>query len=162
MVGPDTILCGKVGMLDANIFQATASNDALSGANMTGTIKKAIAQTYVILRNICALIMLAGLIFTGIRILISSNNPQKQAQWKLYLLDWLVGLILLIFSHIIMYGIFYVSDTLTYVLAKGMFGGGSLNWELMLKCGSSFEAATQIISLLMLGYLIYLTVVFSI
>lgn len=163
-IGPDTIFCGKISMLDANIFQANSSNGVLSGANMAGTIKKAIAQTYVILRNICALLMLAGLIYIGIRILVDSNLPNKQAQWKQYLTDWLIGLILLIFSHVLMYGVFYISDTITIVLSKSMIEGGmgGLNFQLIKDCFLSLEAAKQIVCIVMLGYLIYLTVIFAI
>lgn len=124
LVGPDTIFCGRVKLLDANIFKAeTYSGIVTSTANMTGTIKIAIAKMYVTLRNLCAMIMLGGLIFTGIRILVSSNVPTKMAQWRAYLQDWLIGLILLIFSHILMNGVFYISDSLVNIFRENIVEG---------------------------------------
>ena len=170
-IGPDTIFTGGVSILDANIFDpaivsSTTSNEfkdvVLSGSGFSGTIKKGIATTYVVLRNICATIMLAGLIFTGIRVLITANNPQKKAQWLQLVYDWLVGMMLLIFSHVIMYGIFWISDTITNALSASLMGFGGLNFTLIKTCLLSFDSATQVVSLVMLGYLMYLTIVFAI
>lgn len=164
LVGPDTIFSGNVGILDANIFNVTVSNNGIiQNSNVLGSIKEGIAETYVIVRNICAILMLAGLIFTGIRILVSANLPNKKAEWMRYLQDWLIGIVLLIFSHIIMIIIFYVSDTIVAGLRASMFGNGSnWNWELVKQCFASFDSAEQIVCLVMLGYMIYLTVVFAI
>lgn len=128
-----------------------------------GAVKKGIAETYVVVRNICAILMLAGLIFTGIRVLVSANIPNKRAEWMKYLQDWLIGIVLLIFSHIIMILIFYVSDTIVEGLRESMFGSGSnLNWELVKRISKSWEAADLIVCIAMLGYMIYLTVIFTI
>lgn len=162
LIGPDAIFQGKIGLLDANFFQADDVGKALNGFSLTYTIKLAIAEIYVVLRNLCAVIMLGGLIFVGIRILLTSNHPEKQAQWKSILTDWLIGLVLLIFVHILMIGIFYISDTITFVLAKTLVGSGSMNSELISKCADSWDSAEQIICLFMLGYLIYLTVIYAI
>lgn len=145
-IGPDTIFSGRVKMLNANIFNSdlidlfggevgetgilddaseSVSNvveDVYKGGNIIGTLKKGISTTYVILRNICAMIMLAGLIFTGIRILVTSNTPNMAAQWRQYMFDWFAGMILLIFSHVVMYGIFYISDLITASLGNSLMG----------------------------------------
>lgn len=164
LVGPDTIFSGQVGILNANIFEANVNTTGIiQNSNVMGSIKKGLAETYVVLRNVCAIIMLAGLIFTGIRILVSSNIPTKRTQWLMILQDWLIGMVLLVFSHIIMIGIFYVSDTLVNALRSSMVGSNSnLNWELVKECFASFDSAQQVVCLVMLGYLIYLTVIFAI
>lgn len=181
-IGPDTIISGEVSTLNANIFEANTetisfsknnasaipasvdgvASDIVYGSNLSGTLKKGVASTYVVLRNICAMIMLAGLIFTGIRVLVTSNTPNKAAQWRQLIFDWLVGMALLIFSHVIMYGIFWVSDALTTVLKDSMMGFGGLNFTLIKQCLTSLDSAEQIICLVMLTYLIYLTLVFII
>lgn len=172
-IGPDTIFSGEVLMLNANIFKNVAMEDrndmlaALSDATQPGyhivvKVRQSIANIYYTLRNICGYIMLAGLIFTGIRILVSANVPTKRGQYLNLLQDWLIGMIILIFSHIIMIGIFYVSDTLTDALALSTMGVGSLNLTLAKQCLSSWDSAEQIIYMVMLGYLIYLTVIFAI
>lgn len=181
-IGPDTIFAGKVMILNANIFKTVnitdmqqfeglqksieSITDAVSDVTSPGyymiiTIREALAEIYIVLRNICAYIMLAGLLYTGIRVLISSNNPQKQAQWKSYVFDWLVGMILLIFSHVIMVGIFTISDLLVEALATETNGFGGINFQLICQCVSSYDGAEQMICLIMLGYLICLTIVYA-
>ena len=93
---------------------------------MIREIRETVAIIYVVLRNICALIMLAGLIFTGIRILLNSHNPQKRGTYLMLIQDWLAGMALLIFSHIIMIGIFYVSDKLVNAISVSTTGLGGI------------------------------------
>lgn len=138
------------------------SDQVSPGYNMISTITIGIASVYLTLRNICGFIMLAGLIFTGIRILITSNTPTKMATWRALLQDWFIGMILLIFSHVIMVGIFYVSDLLTEALSDSLNEFGGLNFNLIVKCLKSFDSAEQIICLIMLGYMIWLTIVFAV
>jgi len=181
-IGPDTIFSGNVRILDANIFEVenfSNPTDFLTMFNSVGTVnglasatapgydlivslKEGIATVYKALRDICGYIMLAGLIFTGIRILLSSNIPTKKTQYLMLLQDWLIGMVLLIFSHVIMVGVFYISDTLVEALSMELNGVGGINTNLILQCLLSFDSAEQIICLIMLGYLIYLTVIFTI
>lgn len=187
-IGPDTIFAGDVKLLNANIFDTTdisqvsditnmvvdentgtlsvtetvttLSNATSPGYKMIVKIREAIASTYTALRDVCGYIMLAGLIFTGIKILLGSNIPSKNTRWLEALQDWLIGMALLIFSHIIMIGIFTLSDTLCDGLSGSLYGIGSINFTLITQCLLSWDSAEQIIYLIMLGYLIYLTVVF--
>lgn len=152
---------GVGGKLKA-ISVTDASKKLSPGYHMITTIRKGVASVYITLRNICGFIMLAGLIFTGIRILITSNTPTKMATWRALLQDWFIGMILLIFSHVIMVGIFYVSDLLTAALSDSSNGFGGLNFNLIVKCLKSFDSAEQIICLIMLGYMIWLTIVFAV
>ena len=167
IVGPDTIFSGDIDILDANIFQ-----DYNAGSNwwdktvnaavpsLGQQLRKMVSGIYVILRNICAIIMLIALIVVGIKILISTNRANDRAQWMMLLQDWVVGLALLVFSHIIMTTIFYISDTLVDAL-KGALGNGNFVKELLFQCFKSWDKAEQIIYLIMLGWLLYLTVVFA-
>lgn len=165
-VGPDTIFSGKLAALDANIFRDTLNTDSnilLDSTSVLGSAKKGIAATYTNLRNICAIVMLAGLLFTGIRILISSNLPNKRAEWLKYLQDWLIGMALLIFSHVIMVMVFYISDTLVNALSQAMVGSGSnMAADLQKECWGMWDLTPQVVSLVCLGYMIYLTMVFAV
>lgn len=171
-IGPDTIFSGQIEMLDANIFKVdTALNigddsfnfgEVFQDSNLIGTIKVGIASTYVTLRNLAALIMLGGLIFSGIRILVSSNIPTQKQEWLRILQDWVIGMALLIFSHVIMVTIFWISDKLTEGLSRSLYGFGGLNFQLMWQCLVSMDFAEQIVSLAMFGYMTYLTVVFAV
>ena len=138
-VGPDSIFTGKVALLDANIFKEVSglsidfngdgTNDMSidqTALNLNGTIKKGVATTYIVLRNICATIMLIALLFAGIRILVTSNIPTKKSRWLEIMQDWLIGMGLLVFSHVIMVVVFYMSDMLVEALSKELFGTGRI------------------------------------
>lgn len=124
-------------------------------------VTRAVAKFYVILRNISAIVMLAGLIFTGIRILLSANIPTKKTQYLMLLQDWLMGMALLIFSHIIMILIFEMCDAITGALSVSM-GSGSIKWEIIKQLGGSFDSTTQIISLILYFWINWLVIVFAI
>lgn len=180
-IGPDAIFAGNVEFLNANIFKVASPADPTQWINMFQdlgvtegiatmtspgyhlmiTIKRGVATTYKVLRDICGYIMLAGLIWTGIRIVLSVNTPGKKSQYMQLLQDWFIGMALLIFAHVIMVGVFYISDTLVEALAVNLNGVGGINANLVWNCLVSFDSAEQTICLVMLGYLIYLTVVFA-
>lgn len=146
-----------------DIFGIGAGNSELQpGVNMVNSMRKAVAGVYYVLRNISGFIMLAGLIFTGIRIILSSNIPTKKGIYLTYLQDWLIGMALLIFSHIIMIGVFWISDTLVNALATNLTGFGGMNFALIHECLISNNLGEQIICCLMAAYLIWLTIIFAI
>lgn len=157
LVGPETIFSGKLSMTNANIFRG----------GMTGTmatVREAVARIYYLLRNICGFIMLGGLIFTGIRILLSSNIPTKKTQYLILLQDWLIGMVLLVLSHVLMTGIFYISDAITTALNTSLTTFGGFNFQLVkgLSFFGSYKMSTQLVYAILLGYLIWMTVVFAI
>lgn len=170
IVGPDTIFRGDIDILNANIFKQYSPNSnnnswwdkavEATTPSLGVQLRKMVSGIYVILRNICAIILLIGLIVVGIKILISTNRAQNRAEWMMLLQDWVVGLALLVFSHIIMTTIFYISDTLVDAL-KGALGNGNFVKELLVQCFKSWDGAEQIIYLIMLAWLLYLTIVFA-
>lgn len=170
IVGPDTIFRGDIDILNANIFKQYSPNSnnnswwdkavEATTPSLGAQLRKMVSGIYVILRNICAIILLIGLIVVGIKILISTNRAQNRAEWMMMLQDWVVGLALLMFSHIIMTAIFYISDTLVDAL-KGALGNGNFVKELIVASLKSWDKAEQIIYLIMLAWLLYLTVVFA-
>lgn len=156
-IGPDTIFSGGIPSLNANIFKAgeRSEDDILTD------VSSAVAKFYVMLRNVCAVIMLAGLIFTGIRILLSANIPTKKTQFLMLLQDWLIGMGLLIFSHIIMILVFEISDSITDALSKSI-GEGSIKWQLIRQMGGSFESTAQTTALILYHWVQILTIIFAI
>ena len=157
-IGPDTMFKGDIAGLNANIFKYINSTGT---EDMLGNVAKTVAKFYVLLRNIAAIILLGGLIFTGIRILISSNIPNKKAQWLTYLQDWLIGIILLIFSHIIMILIFELTEAIVTALSREAFRG-SIKWTLVCNMMYSNDMITQTIALLLYHWVQWLTIVFAI
>ena len=173
-VGPDTIFSGRVKILNANIFSDVEATSALTtisgelsggiGSETVNKVRAAIAGVYVILRNICGLVMLCGLLYTGIQILISSNIPTKKTQYLMLIQDWLIGMALLIFSHIIMIFVFYISDAIGDAFESAV-GGDGLMYGLIKKAKSSLDNGESYTTILALGincYLFYLTGFFAI
>lgn len=157
LVGPDTIFSGQIELANANIFRS----------GMTGTmanVRNAVAKIYYLLRNICGFIMLGGLIFTGIRILLSSNIPTKKTQYLILLQDWLIGMVLLVLSHVLMTGIFYISDAIVAALSTSLSYFGGMNFHCLSKILSitNWKYTSLVIHTILLGYLIWMTVVFAI
>lgn len=147
---------------NAGDFNDNASTVTSNGYYLLVRLKQIISKIYVIMRNICATIMLAGLIYTGIKILLYSNIPGKKGEWLKYLQDWCIGLILLVFSHIILIGVLEISDKLVESLSTGMWGFGGVNWQLAYGSLKSWDSTEQIIYIIMLWYMIYLVIVYGI
>jgi len=104
--------------------------------------------------------MLGGLIFTAIRILLSANVPTKKTQYLMLLQDWLIGMALLIFSHIIMILVFELCDAIVEALSVSM--GGGIKWEIIKQMGGSFDSTTQVIALILYHWINWLVIVFAI
>ncbi|MCI9063178.1 MAG: hypothetical protein HFJ17_01015, partial [Clostridia bacterium] len=172
ILSPEHIFAGDYPLLDANIFNkntASTSVGALSldayygaGASLSGAIKTGVSGVYYILRNTCIVALLSVLIYTGIRIILSSNSPEKQGHWKMFLIDWMKAMALVIFIHVLMIAIFYVTDLIKEAFAQTLSGetiaaqcAKNLLWD-------SWDFTTQIISLVLFGYVTYLNIVFII
>lgn len=170
MMSPDKIFKGDVELLNANIFEAeniegSFSSNISSGKSLASSLKKVVANVYVLLRNIAAIVLLCLLIYTGIRILLQTAHPYEQAKWKASLLDWVKALCLLLFMHYLMVGVFYVSDLLVASLSES-FGNTSIvaSIRLSFQNTSMFTNAGTVywIYLIMYAYVTYLTIVFMI
>lgn len=166
LMSPDKIFSGDVKLLDANIFSAKNINGKFqelipTGQSLASGLKNTVSNIYILLRNICAVILLCLLIYTGIRILLMSASPYDQAKWKQALIDWVKALCLLMFMHIIMIGIFYISDGLVEAL-KQSYGDQSIvaaiRWSF--HSTSFLDGTACIINMIMYIYVTYLTIVF--
>lgn len=146
----------------ASELSSSAGTYGHIGSSILTRVSFIVARFYIILRNICAMVMLAGLIFTGIRILISSNIPTQKTQYLMLLQDWLMGMCLLIFSHIIMVLIFEISDALVAFLAPSILNYGSFKFEILVKLFASGDSVMIITSWMMYIYIQWLTIVFAV
>lgn len=167
LVDPTSIFKGDVKVLNADIFSANETTSWTSGdpGSLISVLKKNVAATYEIIRNLAAVILLALLIYTGIRIVLASNSAQEKAKWKMILMDWIKALALVIFVHVLMITIFSVSKLITDAISSGTSNGDnyivlikkqydSLGWG-----SSGLQYWTLVV---MYGYITYLTVVFAI
>lgn len=131
------------------------------GNNIVGKLKGVVSGIYVTLRNFCAIGMLCMLIYTGIRIVLSSASASEQKEWKMRLMDWLKAVVLLVTVHFLMIGIFYISEIIMDAMKS------SNNISLTQQIGraalfSSWNFWEEIVLVVIYGYVTYLTVVFAI
>ncbi len=93
-----SIFSNKVDTFNVNFFKNTKNP---SNKNIAANLRNIISTWYVTLRNIALVLMLLVLVFIGIKITISSVASDK-AKYKQLLMDWLIGICLLLFMHYIM------------------------------------------------------------
>lgn len=174
LMSPDKIFRGDVNLLNANIFKAETDDGKSVGdefknflkngdTSLASALKRTISNIYILLRNICAVVLLCLLIYTGIRILLMSASPYDQAKWRQALIEWVKALCLLMFMHFIMVGIFYISDLIVDSL-KQSFGNSSIvasiRWGFLNT--SIWNESGAIITTILYLYATYLTIVFFI
>lgn len=168
LLSPEDIFSGKVQITNANIFSSKFEEDgnfSLSDSNLFNhlmkQIKQGTASLYYITRNLAVVILLSLLIYTGIRIVMASNNVGEKAKWKEYLYDWLKALALVMFVELIMIGIFYICEVVTQGLTES-FGGDSIVTYIRKNFNktSIFDFVGSILYLIMYAYVTYMTIVF--
>lgn len=166
LLSPDDIFSGNVKIADANIFThdpSTASEWTFFG-KLLKELKKAVAGLYYTMRNLAVIILLCLLIYSGIKIILSANSSQEKAKWKTYLYDWLKALALVMFVHVIMIGIFAISDTVVDGLSGALNDNGTIVSEIRQQFNrtSFFDVTSNWFYVIMYAYVTYITIVFLI
>lgn len=103
-ITPQEIFSNKIPLLDVDFFNPTESKELDDGTKMESTaseLRPTISNWYTILRDISLVALLSVLVYTGIRILISSTSNDK-AKYKQMLVDWVVAICLLFMMQYIM------------------------------------------------------------
>lgn len=108
VLSPEEIFSNKIGLLDVNFFApnkydniSTQDGQATEQTSSALVLQPTISAWYYALRNLAIVALLSILVYTGIRIIISSSADDK-AKYKQRLMDWLVAMCLLFFMHYIM------------------------------------------------------------
>ena len=91
----EEIFSGKVGILGIDFISGEGQTEGLA------SVRKVIASWYKTLRLIAIVGFLSILIYTGIRIMLSSTAEDK-AKYKEWIINWIIGLGILFFMHYIM------------------------------------------------------------
>ena len=124
-ISPEQIFANEIPLLDVNFFNPKTNEyyeeiqSSIPGNSQTNTddkpkssaaiLQSTIANWYIAIRNFCIVVLLSILLYTGIRIVISSSSQDK-AKYKQRLMDWLIGMCLLFFMHYIMAFAMTVTD----------------------------------------------------
>lgn len=164
MISPDDIFTGKVKIANANIFKqdSTKMSEWTPFGKLMKSLKSAVAGLYYIMRNLAIVILLCLLIYSGIRIVLASSVANEKAKWKEYLYDWLKALFLVMFIHVIMIGIFYISDVVVDGLSSSLNYDHTIVSEIRIQFmkTSFFDVTSNWFYVIMYVYVTYLSVVF--
>lgn len=157
---------GELEISNINIFEnmptGTLSDywdDSSNENSVINAVKVSAAGWYYSLRNIAAVGLLCVLIYTAIRIMLTTIAEEKAA-YKDRLVDWVKATCLVIFAHVLMIVILHVTDLIVEILASSTGRFSSIAWvraQLLLDWDM-----TQIVYLVMYGIIIYYTVCFAI
>ncbi len=112
-VTPDDIIFNRVGITNINFFDISSAGDQ----SIVQTIRINIATWYYILRVFATVILLAVLIYIGIRMALSTV-ASEQAQYKRMLKDWAVSFALIFFLNYIIIFTLEVNNALVALLSK--------------------------------------------
>lgn len=107
----------EVPIVDANFFNYTTagkyslldSSGNVDTTNVIYQLRYNLAGIYYIIRNLSIAILLFILIYLGIRIALSAI-PEKKANYKILLKDWVVAFLLVLSVHFIMYGVLFINE----------------------------------------------------
>lgn len=157
---------GELEISNINIFEnmptGTVSDywdDSSNENSVINAVKVSAAGWYYSLRNIAAVGLLCVLIYTAIRIMLTTIAEEKAA-YKDRLVDWVKATCLVIFAHVLMIVILHVTDLIVEILASSTGRFSSIAWvraQLLLDWDM-----TQIVYLVMYGIIIYYTICFAI
>lgn len=115
----DKIFSGKIPAFDINFINPNQYNGDANkqGASIAIAITKTIGKWYVALRNLAIVILLSVLVYSGIRIVISSSADDR-AKYKERAIDWLIAMCLIFFMHYIMAFILQMIDVLNETIGQ--------------------------------------------
>ncbi len=99
----DKIFSGDIPALDINFITPSdyGGNTEMQEKSISYQISDIVAKWYNAIRNLAIIGLLSVLVYSGVRILISSSVDDR-AKYKQRLFDWLVAMCLIFFMHYIM------------------------------------------------------------
>lgn len=122
----EEVFSGKINLLDVNFIDDSNTDEDWN------KIRSVIASWYKVLRMVAIIGLLSVLIYTGIKIIISSNTKDK-AKYKELIINWFIAVVLVFTLHYIMAFILSVVEEIMQLL-QGMTGVIGVNAG-----GTSFE-----------------------
>lgn len=134
-ISPEEIFENKIGLLDVNFFNPNEYENIETVTGVSGeqtstalTLRPTITKWYYAIRNFAIVALLLILVYTAIRIIISSSADDK-AKYKQRLVDWIAAMCILFFMHYIM----AFAITLTEEITKSVI---TLNKDYYILIGS--------------------------
>ncbi len=109
----EDLIYNKIPLLDVNVFK---TGDVTENSSVM-TIRKTIAIWYVSLRNLTLVILAILIIYTGVRLAISTVASDK-AKYKQMIYGWLIAITIVFFIHYIIYFIIQINETLVKTFSR--------------------------------------------
>lgn len=117
VISPEDIIQNKIGMFNVNFFGKNENiNENDNSTNIADELHLVIAKWYYTIRNIVIVLFMILLIYTGIRIVLTSVSEDK-AKYKKMLTDWLMSFCLLFLIHYIMVFSMNIVEEFTQMIA---------------------------------------------
>ena len=117
VISPETIIQNKIGMFNVNFFSANKNISTEDNSiNIADELHITIAKWYYAIRNIVIILFMILLLYTGIRILITSISEEK-AKYKKMLVDWFISFCLVFVIHYIMIFSMNIVDGFTKLIS---------------------------------------------
>ena len=117
VISPETIIQNKIGMFNVNFFSANKNISTEDNSiNIADELHIIIAKWYYAIRNIVIILFMILLLYTGIRILITSISEEK-AKYKKMLVDWFISFCLVFVIHYIMIFSMNIVDEFTKLIS---------------------------------------------
>lgn len=114
---PEAIFTGQIDLLSIDFITGTKSSGEAVEDEGWLNIRNVISQWYQILRMIAIIGLLSVLIYTGIKIIISSNAKDK-AKYKEWIINWIIAVAILFFMHYIMAFIISITGELSNLISN--------------------------------------------
>ena len=109
----DEILFNKVEVLSVNFFDLDTKDTVVK------KIRENVAMWYYGLRNLSAIILFVILIYTGLKMALTTIAEEK-AKYSQMIVDWLVSIVLLFILHYLMQFIIIINNQIVEIFSKGL------------------------------------------
>lgn len=113
---PEEIFAGDIELLSIDFISGKINNGDSNSDSGWKKVRETVAQWYNVMRMIAIIGLLSVLVYTGIKIIISSNAKDK-AKYKEWLVNWFMAVAILFAMHYIMAFIIAVTGEISDLIA---------------------------------------------
>lgn len=113
----EDIIFNRIPILDINFFSDTAAGQNISEDSVVYIIRSTVATWYVSFRNLAIVSLAVIIIYTGIRMALSTI-PQGKAKYKQMLIGWIQALVIVVVIHMIMILIINTNNSIVSLIEE--------------------------------------------
>lgn len=153
-ISPDDILFNELDITNINFFDFNVEGPLL-------TIRKNVAIWYYALRNLSIVVLLAVLVYVGIRMALSTM-AEDNAKYKKMLVDWVVSFVLIFVLHYIIIFTININNGLVDIFATAKENMSSFDdtIDILLRRSANVFVSIGMASALMYMMLVAMTIIF--